>query len=679
MHLILLVEDEALIALAEERTLQDFGYQVISVGTGEAAVEAAGDPNSGIDLVLMDIDLGAGIDGTEAARKILEKRRLPIVFLTSHAERDCVEKVQGITKYGYIIKNSGDFVLKTSIDMAFELFQAHDRMLAGEAKLSALIKSIPDLVWLKDSDGIYLACNKTFERHLGIGESQIIGKSDYEIYGKEEADFYREKDREAIAHGGPSVNEEWVTFATDGHRVLLETIKTPMLDDAGRLVGVLGIGRDITERKRTEETLKEREESARRTLDAIVEPTNKLEELGLSDFIDLRVLTSLMEDFSALTGMGVAILDAKGTVLLATGWKDICTLFHRVNPESAASCTESDLYLSESVKIGEYVEYRCKNGMWDIVTPLFIEDRHVGNIYSGQFFYDGDTVDEADFEERARHCGFDVDAYLAALRCVPHFSRGQISLLMDYLVSLTSFVSHLSYSNIILARTTTELKQAKEALSDSVREKETLFKELQHRVKNSLSIVSSLLTLNQASVRDEDSLRAFREAVDRISCVSMVYEKLCESASSDTVDLGRYLGDLVELLTATYVAKNSPLAVVSRIDSMDCDAKRAVSLGLILNELFTNAMKYASRSGEPGEIRVSLSVPGDWAELSVSDNGPGFPPGFDASQLPSLGLKIVSLMVENIDGNLEYISSRGATAIVRFKNAGGPERRSPPA
>ena len=121
------------------------------------------------------------------------------------------------------------------------------QQLANERhRLRMLIQTIPDLVWLKDPDGVYLACNLTFERFFGAQEADIIGKTDYDFVAAELADFFRQKDQEALAAVGPSANEEWVTFAADGHRARLQTIKTPMRDIEGKLIGVLGIGRDIT-------------------------------------------------------------------------------------------------------------------------------------------------------------------------------------------------------------------------------------------------------------------------------------------------------------------------------------------------------------------------------------------------------------------------------------------------
>jgi PAS domain S-box-containing protein len=119
--------------------------------------------------------------------------------------------------------------------------------------LHALVQTIPDLIWLKDKNGVYLSCNQQFERFYGAKETDIIGKTDYNFVDRKLADFFVAHDRKAMAAEMSTSNEEWITYADNGNRVLLETIKTPMFDDKGELIGVLGIGRDITERKRAEE------------------------------------------------------------------------------------------------------------------------------------------------------------------------------------------------------------------------------------------------------------------------------------------------------------------------------------------------------------------------------------------------------------------------------------------
>ncbi|MFP4152545.1 MAG: PAS domain S-box protein [Alkalispirochaeta sp.] len=156
---LLLVEDSAIIAMDTARRLSQRGYEVTTALSGEAAVTAAtgrsvdapaGNPP--IDLVLMDIDLGAGIDGTEAARKILEKRAIPIVFLTGHSEQEMLDRVRQITRYGYVLKSSGDLVLASTIESAFDLFETEMELRDTRAELAAMYENAPIPILLADRE-----------------------------------------------------------------------------------------------------------------------------------------------------------------------------------------------------------------------------------------------------------------------------------------------------------------------------------------------------------------------------------------------------------------------------------------------------------------------------------------------------------------------------------------------
>ncbi|MFA5348341.1 MAG: PAS domain S-box protein [Methanoregula sp.] len=149
----------------------------------------------------------------------------------------------------------GSFV--TIFEDITERKRTEEALRNSEGRLRTLVQTIPDLIWLKDKDGVYVSCNRMFERFFGSSEADIVGKTDYDFLDREPADFFRENDRKAIAVGKATSNEEWITFADDGHRALLDTIKTPMYDARGTLIGVLGISRDITERKRAEEALRQ--------------------------------------------------------------------------------------------------------------------------------------------------------------------------------------------------------------------------------------------------------------------------------------------------------------------------------------------------------------------------------------------------------------------------------------
>ncbi|MCU7844422.1 MAG: PAS domain S-box protein [Candidatus Thiodiazotropha sp. (ex Monitilora ramsayi)] len=145
--------------------------------------------------------------------------------------------------------------------------QVQDELKRKESRLRALFNAIPDLIWLKDPEGIYLACNPVVERYFGALESEIVGKTDYDFVDGELAEFFREKDLATITAGQATSNEEWVTFADDGHRVLLLTTKTPVFGDGGELIGVLGVAKDITAQHQTEQALRVSETRYRELID----------------------------------------------------------------------------------------------------------------------------------------------------------------------------------------------------------------------------------------------------------------------------------------------------------------------------------------------------------------------------------------------------------------------------
>ncbi len=171
---ILLVEDNVIIALAQVSAIKKFGYEVSSAYTGENAVLIAGEDSS-IDLILMDIDLGPGIHGPEAAQRILELRTLPIVFLTSHSESSYVDMVRKITRYGYVVKNSGDFVLRSSIEMAFALFEVNTQLREREAFYRHLFHTHPDPTFLISQEGSILDVNDAACSSSGRSREESIG------------------------------------------------------------------------------------------------------------------------------------------------------------------------------------------------------------------------------------------------------------------------------------------------------------------------------------------------------------------------------------------------------------------------------------------------------------------------------------------------------------------------
>ena len=268
---VLYVEDERSQRVVLKAILERRGLSVDAFASAEEALQHFEEQD--YDLVLTDIVLEGTMSGIALAnhirRQTSAKGDTPIIAVT--AFDDPMRRIElfnlGVTDYILKPLEEEELLVRIShlienrrlqAEMELNRQQHHKEELArSENSLRTLLNTIPDLIWLKDPEGVYLSCNHRFERLFGAPEKNIVGLTDYDFVDKKLADSFREHDRLAMMKGGPSVNEEWVTFADDGHRELLETTKTPVLDARGHLVGVLGIGHDITERKLVEDRLRE--------------------------------------------------------------------------------------------------------------------------------------------------------------------------------------------------------------------------------------------------------------------------------------------------------------------------------------------------------------------------------------------------------------------------------------
>ncbi len=181
-----------------------------------------------------------------------------------------------------------------------------------------------------------------------------------------------------------------------------------------------------------------------------------IEDIKLVDVIDFSEIGSLMDDFYRLTNISAGIVDLNGNILVAAGWQDICTKFHRANPETCKNCIESDIELSKEMTPGSFKYYHCKNNMWDIATPIVVEGLHIGNLFLGQFFFDDEEIPYETFRLQAQKYGFDEEEYIAALEKVPRWDKETVNTVISFYSKLTNLISIVSYSNIKLTRTLEE-------------------------------------------------------------------------------------------------------------------------------------------------------------------------------------------------------------------------------
>jgi PAS domain S-box-containing protein len=215
-------------------------------------------------------------------------------------------------------------------------------------------------------------------------------------------------------------------------------------------------------------------------------------------------------------------------------------------------------------------------------------------------------------------------------------STGTISEILVYANNFT--ISDDSYV-LGMNLDVTQTLEIEKKLAKSLEEKEVLLKELQHRVKNSLAIVSGLLSMEAYKVTDETAKRSFLNAQSRITSMSKVYESLYQSQDLETVHLGDYVNSLVNSMQDIFVLHPERVRFELKTDNILLDLKRALPLGLILNELLTNALKYAYPGDSSGVIRVELTKKLDNINLIVSDDGVGLPEnvnGWKESMIPTI-------------------------------------------
>jgi len=235
--------------------------------------------------------------------------------------------------------------------------------------------------------------------------------------------------------------------------------------------------------------------------------------------------------------------------------------------------------------------------------------------------------------------------------------------------------AELAEVNLNLKAEIVERRRAEERVTASLREKEILLREIHHRVKNNLQIISALLDLQSDSIRDEESLSLFRESQERIKAMALVHERLYKSKDFASIDFGEYVENLTRHLALSYVEDPERVSVKVDTANFSLDIEEAIPCGLIINELISNALKHAFPAGRPGEIAVACHANGEGiVTIEVRDSGVGLPNGLDLLNSETLGLQIVSMLTRQLRGSIEMTNNNGASFILTFKACRGQER-----
>ncbi len=266
---VLLVEDEVLIGMAEAQRITRLGYEVTTVTDGPSAVLEVASASPPFDLVLMDIDLGRGLDGTETAKTILRDHDVPIVFLSSHLEPEIVEKTENITSYGYVVKESGVHVLAAAMKMAFHLHAAHREIERGRARLGQALEASHAGTWDWDIEKGSFYWSPEFFKVLGLPQDSPAGFETWRnVLHPDDREAAERRIQEAVDRGTDLLNDYRVLLPNGSIRWIRATGRTYY--EGGRAVRMIGLCTDVTERKEAGLEL----EKSRKRFQDLVETTS---------------------------------------------------------------------------------------------------------------------------------------------------------------------------------------------------------------------------------------------------------------------------------------------------------------------------------------------------------------------------------------------------------------------
>ena len=691
---ILLVEDEALIALNEAKLLEKHDYHVVTVYTGKKAVETAvNDPE--IDLILMDIDLGSGMDGTEAASQILEQRELPVVFLTSHAEKEMVDRVKNITRYGYVLKNSGKFVLIESINMAFELFEARLKSREKEAELEEanklkrlILDSTSELFAFYDTNLTIKWANRAAADSVGRNPKELLGEHCYEVW-HQRGEPCEECPLLSVLETGEPQEKEQIT--PDGREWLLRGY--PVIE-RGEITGLVEFGQDVTPKREAERGMLNNEERYRILYN------------NISDAIILvdtdRNITHCNPAFTETFGYTLEEVRGEPTSLLFADVEEYRRLGKAMKEHRGEKHFRYTLRYTrkngEEFKGEKSVHYlRGSRGevtgfigvIREVSEQKFSEEqlRESERQYRKLYHSIRDAIVVVDENRAITHCnpafidlfGYTLDEIRGRSTAFLFENEEEFEKLGERMADSSreqNFYSTVRYRRkngevfvgeknihflrdgsgrmkgfIGVIRDITERIRSEEKVQQLLSEKQMLLREVHHRIKNDMNSISSLLSLQSASLTNPEAVNALEEAQNRISLMSNIYDTLYKAEGYREIPIHDFLETIIENIRCSYEGFSN-ISIETDFEEITVPAKQAFPIGIIVNELIANAYKYAFSGVEQGHICTKLYQRDDgYLEIRVEDNGVGFPAEVTRDGHYGFGLTLVEAFSQQYGGN----------------------------
>ena len=624
---ILLVEDERLVAITQRRALERYGYAVMTAASGEEAVEAVRN-GAEIDLVLMDINLGDGIDGTEAARQILACRELPLVFLSSHTEPDVVARTERITSYGYVVKHSGDAVLDVCIKMAFRLFEAKRRELESEVALEAgrictqaLMDAIPDLMFLFDREGYFVDYRPADGHGLLVPPESFLKQHVSDALPPYLAELTMERLDRVFREGAQQV----YTY-TIGNGELERYFESRLVPCGTDLA--LSIVRETTEQERTRSAIVRQSSMLR----ALVDIASAYMDVSSSD-VD-QVITD------SLGRIGICVKADRTYLFAYDERRKVATNTH----EWCASDIEPQregLQVVPFQLLGEVYRAHRRGEPYVVPDVAELPDEWLRDFFSEQSIQSLLTVPLMTAGGCTGFVGFDFvrDRHLPSDE-----ERGLLTVFARIVVNAM------------------ERREAEVRADALLREKDLLLREAHHRVKNNLGIVRSLLALEADLRNDSDGESArsiLRETADRVGGMAALYDRLYARPELTDLDIRDYLPPIVEEIVRLYDPAGA-VRVCMDVEACPLTMRQLSPLGIIINELITNSMKHAFPRRDGGLISITSVRHGNSVALTYEDEGQVAPEAPRVDSGETFGLQLVRALAEQLGGTITSELSPGS-------------------
>ncbi len=699
---ILLVEDSMITSLAEVMMLEKNGYEVIPAPDGESAVEYALNDLT-IDLILMDIDLGKGIDGPTAADLIIKQRDIPIVFLTSHSEREIVDKVRSITRYGFVVKNSGDFVLLSSLEMAFELFEAHKKTKDSETNFRQLSENINEAFWLSNSfmnEVIYLspACWEMLglDPSVNLNEEWNLIKS---IHPDDQHEMIEAKKK--LLEKGEVYSGEFRIICGDGSLKWVRGRAYPVCSQSGEIIRFAGVAEDITLHKSADEALFKSELKLRSYIEnapmgIFVADNNgryievnpiaalglgyseeELLQLSIKDIVEPSNMDIALDHFTAVMNEGNAVGDLlfrkkDGRVLWAqvnavklsdTRFMAFCQdITSRKKAEILLFKSEERMRsIFDNLPIGIFQS--TLDGKFVYLNSAISEILGYGSSHDLLDLVSKTSIAETIYEDPQRRPEFvrEVSSEPGNWKIFDNRYKKKDGTIFDAILAFCERPDPISgerfhYGYVL---DVTEKKIAEKEIQRLLSEKELLLKEVHHRIKNNMSAVSALLYLQSESLKDSAAVSAIDDARNRIMSMMIIYDKLYRTTDYTNVDLKSYISNLVDEIALTFKIDGRDIIIRKDIGDFKMDSQMIFPIGILINEIITNAFKHAFPGNRSGVIFISIQSYGTAMKLLIRDDGVGIPDSFNIKTPEGFGLNLVNILVKQMKGSLEIINSNG--------------------